>query len=217
MARGTPTVVTGPRNAQHYPADPATTEKAAAAGDSGAQQALRASLGNLQREESAQRTADEKFVTFGSRFRGLTLQITSPEDGYNPMTGVRTRARPLKLKFRDYLCQVPKNHPNFEEIMQRVKESPSFGIGLDFWLEADFASAQKEARYKSVVNAIKQDPELYGRLVADMAEGKDFKLPAGPLLPRVKTAMEELNERTKGSLDSMSDEELEAATAPASS
>lgn len=238
MPRGTPVVISGAKGPSSIPDDPSLLERAAAAGDAGAQAAIRSSLGMLARGESKIRTEDEQFVVFGSRFKGLTLQITSPEDTFNPLTGIRTRARPVKLKFKDYICQVSRKDPNFDLIMERAQQSPHFGIGQDFWLERDLSKAQADARYRSVVAAIKADPELMGRLVAEFKGGDDFELPSDPppgndgtpTVPPVSTVaelqeaepdpgpLEGAKPQRRGkakSLDEMSESELEAATAPA--
>lgn len=225
-------VITGAKGPNSFPDDPALIERAAAAGDQDAVARMQSTMGMLNRADSKVRPEDEAFVVFGSRYRGLTVQITAPEDSFNHMTGVRTRARPVKLKFKDFLCRVRRSDENLPLIMARVKEAPGFGLKLDFWLEKDFAANQSAARYSSVLNAIRQNPEIMERLTVDLqaAKGGDFKLPVPVVEPSAVEAFAKAPpapegdpaaarkakraERAKVEIEDMSLDELEAATAP---
>jgi len=143
----------------------------------------------------------------GEASRGI-FQLTNPLDIKDPLTGVRTSAKPKKL-----VLEYGRAVTSDVEIIHRVKgcpEScgkhlapngepcgphPQYGLGKAFWDAEEASQKGEEKRLSDAVNAvagaIESDPSMAELILARLG-AKGFELP-----PRPKAGQESRQESTK--------------------
>lgn len=119
-----------------------------------------------------------------SKFRRYRVQVTSPADVVDPLTGRRTRGVPVKAQFEEgvYINDA-KDLAKRAEIDNFLQENPYFGkygSGAEFWLASDQEVTVKEAKLKSARDVLKSlPPEAVAAFMAELRQGKseDHTLP----------------------------------------
>lgn len=117
-----------------------------------------------------------------SKYPSYTVQLTSPATIVDPLTGRKQTGQPIKAQFKNGAwLNAEKNKNLRKQIDEQMQANSRYGIGLDFWLEADFRAAVKVAEKRKVKNLLSSmKREEVEAFIAELKQGTeaDHTLPA---------------------------------------
>jgi hypothetical protein len=119
-----------------------------------------------------------------SKFPRYRVQITSPADIIDPLTGRKTRAVPLAAKFEDGIwvndAKDAKARADIDEFLQGNQYFGKPGTGAEFWLLSEQEAAVKIAKLRQARETLKSlPPEAVAAFVREIQQGdkEDHTLP----------------------------------------
>lgn len=116
-------------------------------------------------------------VIFQSKYRKHRVQVTSPADRLDPSTGILIRARPIAARFEDGIYRIPRqlDRKDADFVLERLRQHPNYGIGRDFWEQADMIDEGKIKATADSIALLQSNPDIR-QSVLEVLESTDFDL-----------------------------------------
>ena len=143
-------------------------------------------------EKAPRKPAKTIIRRFQSRYPNYRVQITSPSDSYDPVSGIVKRARPIVAQFRDgfYSPDLDRTAEDPNMIDGRLRESRFFGVGNDFWDAEELHQAAQEAAVRQLIEVVQSaSPEQQERVfqaLKPVAGVVEFPKPSAPSAPEAQ-------------------------------
>lgn len=126
------------------------------------------------------RPAAEGERVYHSHISGLIVQVTAPQDRFDPSTGAFHRTPPKKAFFKPLgPGGVSEFRTSDREIIKELDSNPRFALDGEYWDAMQFAARAKAVMRKSLKEQLARDPELMGEVLQEMTSS-DFELPSSP-------------------------------------
>lgn len=115
---------------------------------------------------------------FVSAYGNHRIQITAPRD-VTLADGTKVQAKPLVAQFKNCILDVGKafrhlEDADVEKIVERLRKHPRYGVGLDFWEQADAIDESKVRKMASVAQQMEDDP-VVKEAVLDYITATEFE------------------------------------------
>lgn len=120
-------------------------------------------------------------VCYFSRIERYRVQITTPPEITDPVTGRKKSDIPVAVQFEAHYFR--NNNPNKQMrkvIDEALQSNAQFGWGKHFWLEEEDRQRRRESHVSTAVRAIEADPEVMAEIEKRVAlrMGKSEDLPS---------------------------------------
>lgn len=117
-------------------------------------------------------------VIFVSAYGNHRIQITAPRD-VTLADGTKVQSKPLVAQFKNCIFDVGKQlrhleDADVEKVVERLRKHPRYGVGLDFWEQADAIDEAKVRKMAAVAQQMEEDP-VVKEAVLDYITANEFE------------------------------------------
>jgi len=124
------------------------------------------------------RAAQRDGTVYISKFRRYRVQVTSPADIIDPLTGRKTRGVPVCAKFDEGVwvndAKDLKLRAQIDEFLQQNPYFGRYGTNAEFWLASEQEAAIKSAKLRQARDTLRSlPPEAVAAFMQEIRQGKD--------------------------------------------